>query len=191
MTAARTAVTIAVLLFATMSAAAAERRQVSVEGQTLVVTSGNERLVVRTLPDDAEFQGYGFIGADTLFLAYSSGSEGGAGTMLAIYDLARQTEYPICEIGGTGESVFVISDDGSTAAFNWIRGIYVFSLKGILEAVRERPLGATRCEKQFRQVVACEQCYSPKWIGPSRLQYEEADGKCWRVRTIDVPAGGR
>jgi hypothetical protein len=106
--------------------------------------------------------------------------------VLSIYDFAAGTERPMCELGGTGESSFAVSADGSAIAFNWRGGIYVMNTAGLVDALRAGPVGCARLEERFDRVIECRSCFEPRWTGAAKLQYEEWDGATWRVRELDL-----
>ncbi|HYC58146.1 MAG TPA: hypothetical protein VEK79_01135 [Thermoanaerobaculia bacterium] len=157
-----------------------------VDSQSLVVERGGERVVLKTLTDAQEFQGFGDLEDGAVFMAYSTDTEGGASTMLSVYDFARHKELLICELGATGESAFVMSPDGSRIAFNWEDGIYLASTRGLLASLRKGPVGCERFRSRFRLVVKCNTCYEPEWVGPATIRYNGWERDEWRMREVAV-----
>lgn len=172
---------IAVLLVAPMLAA---ERQLLVEGHSLIAKTGDERIVIKRLAKDQEFQGYGFLEDDVVFMAYSTDAEGGASTILAVYEGAQKRERFLCELGATGESSFAVSASGSDIAFNWRDAIYVMPVDRLLTAREPGPLD---CPSIAARILDCQSCYAPVWVGPSRVRYQIWEDPCWRTRELDIP----
>ena len=173
----------AAALFATASPGA-ERPHVEDDGRRLVVMDAGRRVVLKELTESTEFQGYGFVGEDLLFVAYSSDTEGGASTYLSLFHLPGTKEQHLCEIGGTGESSFAVNQAAGVVAFNRGDGIYVTAVPDLVR-VQEGSLDCAALERKFERIQTCRACYEPHWVGESRLAYRAFDGECWRTREIE------
>jgi hypothetical protein len=118
------------------------------------------------LPPGAELQGHGFLDGSTVFYAYSGDGEGGASTVLALYDVNARRSRVICELGATGESTFAVNRTRRMVAFNWIHGIY------LTETLTPMPCG--EWEQRLRLLVRCDSCYEVAWRDDRTLTYQEA-----------------
>ncbi|GEM_PF-5003183 len=154
-----------------------------VVGDSLVYRDEGQMRVIKRLPDRT-FQGFAIVDHDRVFLAYSGDGEGGASTILAVSDLKSGHELFIWELGATGDTTFVYSKDNGLVAFNWCDGLYVFSIKEVLEQ-RSRP--AFDLERFLTKVASCASCDEVQWKGVDLLSYLQWDGRGPKRREIKLP----
>jgi hypothetical protein len=176
----------ALLAAASLFATPADHPRVDADGRRLVAGNG---VVLKELTESTEFQGYGLVGDDLLFVAYSSDTEGGASTHLSLFNLADAKEHHLCELGATGESSFAVNRSAGVVAFNWDGGIYVMTVPDLLR-VQERSLDCASLQRKFERIRKCGPCYEVHWVSDSRLAYREFDGKCWQIRELEYRASG-
>jgi hypothetical protein len=158
--------------------------RIVVEGQQLVAVNGT-RVVLKELGIYAEFEGYGLVAEDTLFAAWSSDTEGGASTLISLFDLASGKEHFLCELGGTGETTFAVNRAAGLVAFNWDEAIYAVRVRDLLMR-RDGGIDCLALQRRFIRLLPCRSCYEPQWMNASRLAYSELDGDAPVTKQIEL-----
>lgn len=155
------------------------------KGESLYYLVGSRQVLVRKLEHSSELQGYGLVDKTSVFLAYSTpGSE--ASTILSVWDSATRREFIVYELGGTGESQFSLDSETKWVVFDWNDGIYVFSVDGLPQELKNRTLDRGGFERRFLRVVDCVSCFEPRWLGPLHLAYQQWEGSCLREKEVQL-----
>jgi hypothetical protein len=163
---------------------AADVPRLEVQTALFYRSDGHRSLIKRLDPGQA-FQGRAITRDGRVFLAYDGpGSE--ASTVLSIYDVNANRESVIVEIGGTGDAEFSYDVKTNRVVFNWVDGLYLFSLDAAKKIAGDRdPLAA------FKRIVvlvkACKECSQPHWIADSKIEYLQY-GKDGEQRLLQIAA---
>jgi len=139
---------------------------------TLVIEKGGEHRTLRQLEPGEEFQGYGFLSPTKVFVASSRRECGGACTYLEVIDVETGVENLLHILGATGGSEFEVSPDGSCVAFNWSRGIWVFSGSKVLADLAAGRFDERNFKERFRRIAEVDDpLWFLSWVDGRRLKY--------------------
>lgn len=138
---------------------------------TLLIDSVRNSRTLKTIDPGQVFQGYGYLSPSKVFVASTSSRFGDASTDLEVIDLDSGLPTLLYTLGATGESEFVVSPDGAWVAFNWTKGIWVFSARDILADLSNATYSAAGFEGRLRLIAESDPCWSLRWVDPGRLSY--------------------
>jgi hypothetical protein len=135
-----------------------------VYGDRLYYQRGGNLFEIKRVKDGSSFRGYDIVDSLHIFVAYDPETSAEASTIISVYDVGKQREEIMGELGGTGESYFVYNKEADLVAFNWSEGIYVFKLPNLKKELTNNT--------GLKLVVRCDDCYLPFWIDMKRIGYK-------------------
>jgi hypothetical protein len=155
--------TISLLLSYALTAQPTHADQLRVWQDRLYLKADNKLLLVKQ--DVGEnLRGYGMIDDHQVFLAYQAPGEAEAITIISIVDMRTGKEKKLDEIGGTGESFFDYNQENGRVVFNWVDGIYVFTLREFWP-------------NRYKLVARSSNSFEAFWIDATTIGYTDLQGK--------------
>lgn len=147
-------------------------------GDRLCYQNGANFYEIKKVKDGSSFHGYDMVDSSRVFIAYDPETGAEVSTKIAVYDVKKQSEKILGELGATGESFFVYSKETDFVAFNWYDGIYVFRLHNANKEIIRKI--------EPRLIVKCDSCELPFWVDASTIGYQDYKNKKVLIRYIKI-----
>lgn len=151
-----------------------------VYGNGLYYRTQFSQVEIKRIDISSIFQGYTIVDSNEIFLAYQHELSAEASTDICIYEINDNKEKFLCEIGGTGESIFDYNKSNNKVVFNWIKGLYTFEL----------PVGSYDQYQKWKfsptLIFECKQCYAPFWIDSNTVSYQEYINDHFETKIITI-----
>jgi hypothetical protein len=134
---------------------------------------GDKKILVKSLKYDTDFYGYDLIDSTHVFLAYQRQGTAEGRAVLAIYDIDKEKEKIVDEVGAARTTSFLYNWENGQVLFNGIDGIYTLRIKGFLSGLFAKP----------RLVISGPDFYKIFWVDAKKFGYNEFDEKTRQVTT--------
>ncbi|APF20836.1 hypothetical protein Calab_1055 [Caldithrix abyssi DSM 13497] len=156
---------ILILLIGIFSMANAQELKI-LFGNFLYYHNKDKIVEVKRLSDTNYFYGYDIMDSTKIFMAYQNESTGEADAIISIYDLKKNQEIKLGELGAVGETSFVYNKRNGYVVFNWYDGVYVLILD-----IKNNTFNKIK-------IYDTQTCFAPFWYDEDKIIFQiYKDGK--------------